>query len=82
MKMPLPVRQHWQGLHSRGRTTIHNYFTRLSGERKGENMDYREKIMECIGRISDKERLELICRFAERLSEREDSHGTERESAV
>ena len=41
-------------------------------------MDYREKIMECIGRISDKERLELICRFAERLSEREGSHGTER----
>lgn len=45
-------------------------------------MDYREKIMECIGRISDKERLELICRFSERLSEREESHGTERGSAV
>lgn len=45
-------------------------------------MDYREKIMECIGRISDKERLELICRFAERLSGSGESKETERGSAA
>lgn len=54
MKMPLPVRQHWQGLHSRDRTTIHNYFTRLSGERKEGNMGKHEifvNLMNLIGSI-------------------------------
>lgn len=80
--MPHRYANTYRAKHSRSRTHHRYIIPRFPAERKGKIMDYREKIMECIGRISDKERLELICRFAERLSEREDSHGTERESAV